>query len=122
MPAYDTFRELFQSFCFDVMLLLCCCGHAISQIHIFFYSFSFNMRSGLLDVVVFQRLNSKFHNSFALSFSITVPLFHRSSYHIMSVLISSCSFAHAAAIIIIALLCLVRYSVFAKTLHAATRC
>ena len=91
----------------------------MSHIQIFFSSFSSNIRSGLLDVVVFLDLNSKSQMSVALLFSSTVPRSHRSLYHTVSVPNNSCSFAQVIASIINALLCLAKYSVLARTLQPA---
>ena len=57
-----------------------CWGHAMSQIHIFFFALSSRVKSGLLVVVVLRRWNSKSHKSFPLSFSSTAPHSHRSLY------------------------------------------
>ena len=98
------------------------CGHTLSQIHEIFFSLSSNVKSGLLDVVVFLKLNSKSHTSFAWSFSRTYPLHHFRLYHFMSFSTKLNSFADEIANIINALLCLVRYSLFANTLYPAKRC
>ena len=41
------------------------CGYAISQIHKIFFSLSSKVKSDLLDIAVFLRLNSKSYTSFA---------------------------------------------------------
>ena len=98
------------------------CGHAISQIHKILFSLSSNVKSGLLDVVAFLKLNSKSHTSFAWSFSRVYPQHHFCLYHFMSFSTKLNSFTHEIANIINALLCLVRYLLFANTLHPAKRC
>ena len=51
--------------------------HAISQIHKIFFSLSTNIKSGLLDSVIFLKLYSNSsRTSFAWSFSRTYPLHH----------------------------------------------
>ena len=102
--------------------MLFLCGHAISKIHKIFFSLSFNVKLNLLDVVVFLKLNSKSHTSFVWSFSRTYPLHHFCLYHFMSFSTKLNSFAHEITNIINALLCLVRYSLFAYTLRPAKRC
>ena len=97
-------------------------GHAMSQIQICFSYFASSIKSGLLAVSVFFRLNWKSQTSFALSFFKTIPRFHRSLYHTVSAPINLCSFAQVTASIISALLCLVKYSLLGKTMHPATRC
>ena len=105
----------FANFTNHFVSMFCCWGQAISQIQIFFDFLSSKIKSGLLDIFVFHRLNSKSHTSLALPFSSTVPHSHLSLYHTVSSPISSYSFAHATAKIISAWLCLVRYSLFAAT-------
>ena len=61
----------FVTFSFLLDAIFACCGHAISQIQIFFFSLSSNTKSGLLDVVVFHKLNSKSQTNLALLFSKT---------------------------------------------------
>ena len=51
----------FQSLLFYIVLLRACILH----IHIAFVFFSSSIKSGLLDVVAFRKLNSKSHTSFA---------------------------------------------------------
>ena len=97
------------------------CGHAISQIHKIFFPLSSNVRSGLLDVVVSLKLKSKSYTSFSWSFSRAYPLHHFCLYHFMSFSTKLDFFAHEIANIISALLCLVRYLLFANTLHPAKR-
>ena len=112
----------FVNFLSRFVAIFCCCGQAISQIQIFFFSLSSSIKSGLLAVVVFRSLNSKSQTSFPRLFSSTAPRSHRSLYQITSLPISSYSLAQLTAIIISALLCRVRYSLFARTLHPATIC
>ena len=99
-----------------------CWGHAMLQVHIFFFALSSRVNSGLLTVVVLRRWNSKSHTNFPLSFSSTIPRSHHSLHQTTSPLTSSYSFAQATAMTISALLCLDEYSLFAKALHLATRC
>ena len=112
----------FVNFSSRFVAIFCCCGQAISQIQIFFFSLSSNIRSGLLTVVVFRKLNSKSQTSFLCSFSNTAPHSHRSLYHITLLPVISYSLAQLTAMIINALLCRARYSLFARTLHPATIC
>ena len=98
------------SFCISFGHNVFSCGHAISQIHKIFFSLSSNVKSGLLDVVVFLKLNSKFQTSFACSFSRAYPLHHLCLYHFMSFSTKLNSFANEIANIINALLCLVTCS------------
>ena len=102
--------------------IFCCCRQAILQIQIFFFSSSFSIISGLLAIVVFLCLNSKSQTSFPHSFSSATPCSHRSLYQIMSWPINSYSLAQLTAIIISALLCRIKYSLFARTLQPATIC
>ena len=81
----------FVSFSNRFASMFCCWGQVISQFQIFFDSLSSKIKSGLLDVFVFGRLNSKSHNSLALPFSSTVPRSHLSLYHTVSSPISSYS-------------------------------
>ena len=99
-----------------------CMGHAMSQIQICFSYFVLSIKSGLLAVSVFFRLNWKSQTSFALSFFKTIPRFHRSLYHTVSAPINLCFFAQVTASIISALLSFVKYSLLDKTMHPATRC
>ena len=69
--------------------MLFSCGHAISQIHMVSFSWSSSIKSGLLDVVVFRKLNSKSQINFACAFSRTCPLNNFSLYHLTS-LSTSC--------------------------------
>ena len=117
-------RELpiFVRFFSRLVTMLFSCGHAISQIRKIFFSLPSNVRSGLLDVVVFLPLNSKSHTSLAWSFSKVYALHHFCLYHFMSFSTKLNSFAHEIANIINALLCLVRYSLFTNTLHPANIC
>ena len=71
---------------------------------------------------VFLMLNSKFHTSFAWSFSRVYPLHDNCLYHFTSFSTKLNSFAYEIANIVNALLCLVRYPLFANTLHPAKRC
>ena len=112
----------FVNFLSHFVAIFCCCGQAISQIQIFFFSLSSSIKSGLLAVVVFRSLNSKSQTSFPRSFSSTAPRSHHSLYQITPLPISSYSLAQLTAIIISALLCHVRYLLFARTLHPATIC
>ena len=112
----------FVCFSSHLVTMLFSCGHAISQIHKIFFSLSSNVKSGLLDVVVFLKLNSKSHTSFAWSFSRVYPLHHFCLYHVMSFSTKLNSLAHEIANIINPLLCLARYLLFANTLHPAKRC
>ena len=114
--------QYFVNFLSCLVAIFCCCGQAISQIQIFFFSLSSSIKSGLLAIVVFLRLNSKSQTSFPRSFSSTAPHSHRSLYQITSLPISSYSLAQFTAIIISALLCHVKYSLFARTIHPATIC
>ena len=82
-----------------------CWGHAMLQIHIFFFAWSSRVKSGPLAVVVFHRWNSKSHSSFP-SFSNIISRSHRSLYQTISPPTSFYSFAQATALIISALLCL----------------
>ena len=72
--------------------------------------------------VVFHSWNLTSHTSFTLLFSSTVPLSHRCSYQMASWPTNSCYFAQGTTRIIIAWLCLVRYSLFASLVHPATKC
>ena len=112
----------FVNFLSRFVAIFCCCGQAISQIQIFFFSLSSSIKSGLLAVAVFRSLNSKSQTSFPHSFSSAAPRSHHSLYQITSLPISSYSLAQLTAIIISALLCHVKYSLFARTLHPATIC
>ena len=85
----------FGSFSNRSASLFCCLGQDISQIQIFFDSLSSKIKSGLQDVFVFRRLNSKSHTSLGLPFSSTVPRSSLSLYHTVSSPISSFSFANA---------------------------
>ena len=114
--------QYFVNFLSRFVAIFCCCGQAILQIQIFFFSLSCSIKSGLLAVVVFCSLNSKSQTSFPCSFSSTAPRSHRSFYQITSLPISSYSLAQLTAIIISALLCRVKYSLFARTLHPETIC
>ena len=98
------------------------CGHAMSQIQIFFSVFNSKIYSCLLAVASFRRWNSNSHTSFTLLFSSTVSLSHRCSYQMVSWPTNSSCFAQATPILIITWLCLVRYSLFASLMHPATRC
>ena len=60
------------------------CGHAMSQIQIFFSVFNSKIYSCLLAVASFRRWNSNSHTSFTLLFSSTVSLSHRCSYQMVS--------------------------------------
>ena len=71
---------------------------------------------------VFLMLNSKSHTSFAWSFSRVYPLHDFCLYHFTSFSTKLNSFAYEIANIVNALLCLVRYPLFANTLHPAKRC
>ena len=99
----------FANFLSCFVAIFCCCGQAISQIQIFFFSLSSSIKSGLLAVVVFRSLNSKSQTSFPCSFSSTAPHSHCSLYQITSLPISSYSLAQLTAIIISALLCRAKY-------------
>ena len=81
-----------------------------------------SIKSGLLDVVVFCKLNSKCNTRFAWDFTKTCLLFHFSWHHITLRPNRVCSFAHARVITISALLCLSRYSQLANIFHQAKRC
>ena len=94
----------------------------MSHIHIYFFSLSSSIRSGLLAAVVFCKLNSKSHYNLARAFSKTCSLVHLSLYHFTSFFTRLYSFAHATAITITALFCLVSYSLFAIFLHPASKC
>ena len=93
----------------------------MSQIQIFLSVFNSKINSALVAVVVFCRWNSKSHTNFALSFASTVLLSCRCSNQMASWLTSSCCFAQVTALIVSALLFLVRYSLFAGLVHPATR-
>ena len=108
----------FPIFCF----LYFSCGYAISHIHIVFAWFSSSIKYDLLDVVVFRKMNSESHNSFAWEFSKTCPLFHFSWYHFTFWSKRFLPFAHATAITISALLCLARYSLIVNILHPPKSC
>ena len=95
----------FATFSFLLAAIFACCGHAISQIQIFFLSLSSNTRSGLLDVVVLRKLNSKFQTNLALLFSKTCPLTQFSLYHFVSFPANPYSSEHVIAMTINALLC-----------------
>ena len=99
-----------------------CWGHSMSQIHLFFFALSSNVKSGLFAVVFLRRWNSKSHTSFHLLFSNTAPRSYRSLYQTTPLPTSSYSFAQVTAMTISALLSLDKYSLFVKTLHPATRC
>ena len=112
--------QYFVNFLSRFVVIFCCCGQAISQIQIFFFSLSSSIKLGLLAIVVFRSLNSKSQTSFPRSFSSTAPHSHRSLYQITSLPISSYSLVQLTAIIISALLCHIKYSLFARTLHPTT--
>ena len=114
--------QYFVTFSFLLATTFACSRHAISQIQIFFLSLSFNTKSGLLDVVVLRKLNSKSQADVALLFSKTCPLAQFSLYHFVSFPTNPYSFAHAIAITINALLCHAMYSLLTIVLHPATRC
>ena len=85
----------------------------MSQIHIFL-AFSLRVKSGLLTILVLRRWNP------TQLFLFRFPHSHRSLNQTISPPTSSYSFAQATAMIISALLCLNKSSLFAKTLHPAT--
>ena len=114
--------QYFVTSSFLLAAIFACCGHAISQIQIFFLSLSSNTKSGLPDVVGFCKLSSKSQTNLALLFSKTCPFAQFSSYHFVSFPTNLYSFAHAIAITINALLCRALYSLLAIVLHPATRC
>ena len=100
-----------------------CLGYAMSQMQICFSSFVSSIKSGLLVVSVFHRLNCKSQTSFVSSFSksclapivpCTTPCQLQST--------NSCSFAQVTAIIISVLSCLANYTLLSKTVHPAARC
>ena len=91
------------------------------QIYIFFFALSSRVKSGLLAVLFLRRRNSKSHTSFPLSFCNTVPRSHHSFYQTISPPTSLYSFAQPTTVIISALLCLDKYSLFVKTLYRAAR-
>ena len=80
----------FVRFSFLFISMLFSCGHAISQIHM---SSSSSIKSGLLDAVVFRRLNSKSQINFACAFSRTCPLNHFFLHHLTSLFTKLYSFA-----------------------------
>ena len=100
--------------------IICCMGHAMSQIQICFSYFVSSIKSGLLAVSVFRMLNWKSQTSLTLLLSKTVPRSHRSLYHIVATQINLCFFAQVIASIISALLFLAKYSLLDKTVHPAT--
>ena len=55
--------------------ILFSCGHGIWHIQNVFFCFSSSIKSGFIDVVIFCKLNSKSHISFAWEISKTCPLF-----------------------------------------------
>ena len=110
------------TFAFLLAAIFACCRHTISQIQIFFLCLSSNIKSGLLDVVVLLKLNSKSYTNLALLFYKTCPLAQFSLYHLVSFPTNWYSFAHAIAITINSLLCRAKYSLLAIALHPATRC
>ena len=114
--------QYFVTFTFFLGAIFACCGYPMSQIQIFFLSFSSNTKSGLLDVVDLCTLNSKSQTNLALLFSRTCPLAQFSLYHFVSFPTNSYSFAHVNAITINALLCCAIYSLLAIVLHPARRC
>ena len=63
--------QYFVTFSFLLAAIFACCRHAISQIQTFFFSLSSNTKSGLLDVAVFRKLNSKSQTNLALLFSLS---------------------------------------------------
>ena len=81
-----------------------------------------SIKSGFLDVVAFRKLNSKSHTSFAWEFSKSYPLFHFSWHYFTFWSNRFCSFAHATATTMRALLSLARNSLLSNILHPAKRC
>ena len=100
-----------------------CWEHAMLQIHIIFFALSSRVKSGLLVESPYEFSSSrlKAHTSFPLSFSNTVLHSHRFLYQTKSPPTSLYSFTQATSMIICALLCLNRYSLFAKTWHPEAR-
>ena len=95
------------------------------SIWLVFLCFSSSIKSGLQDVVVFRKLNSKSHTNFVLEFLRTCPLFHFFDIMSRSDLIDSVPLIKATAITISALLMSCRYSLLASILHrccTVTRC
>ena len=92
--------------------------HAMSQIQVCFSSFVSSIKSDLLAVSVFCRLNWKSQTSFALLFSKTIPCSHCFLYHTVSTPINLCFFGQVTASIISAPLCLAKYSLLDKTVGA----
>ena len=122
LSSFESELPVLCYFLSHFVAIFCCCGQAISQIQIFFFSLSSSIKSDLLAIVVFRSLNSKSQTSFPHSFSSIAPCSHRSLYQITSLPISLYSLAQLTAIIISALLCRVKYSLFARTLHPAAIC
>ena len=114
--------KLSISLCLRFVSWYCCMGHAMSQIQICFAYLVLSIKSGLLVLLVFHRLNWKSQTSFAWSFSKTIPHFHHSLYHTVSAPINLCSFVQVTASIISALLRLPKYSLLDKTVQTASRC
>ena len=86
----------FARFSSRLVTMLFSCGHAISQIHKIFFCLTSNVRSSLLDVVVFLKLNSKSHMVILQG----IPLHHFCLYHFMSFSTKLNSFAREIANII----------------------
>ena len=114
-------RQYFVTFSFLLAAIFAWCGHAISQIQTFFLSLSSNIKSGLLDVVVSRKLDSKSQTNLALLFSKICPLTQFSLYHFVFFPTNPYSFAHAIAISINALLCLAIYSLLGYCLTSSNK-
>ena len=99
-----------------------CWGHAMSQIHIFYFALSSRVKSSLLPIVVLRDgiLNPIQVFLFRFPTLFLVPTIKL--YQTISTTTSSNSFAQVTAMIISALSCLDEYLLFAKTLHSAKRC
>ena len=118
MQVVDTLSLSHYFSCYICLLRAC----HITNPNLFPFFFSFNIRSGLIGVVVLFKLNSKFQTNLALLFSKTCPLTQFSLYHFFPFPTNPYAFAHAIAITINALLCRATYSLLAIVFHQATRC
>ena len=100
----------------------CCMGHAMSQVQICFLHFVSSIKSEILVISDFRRLNWKSKTSFTLSFSKTVLCSHCFLYHTVSAPTNLHSFSQVTASVINALLCLAKYLLLNKAVHPVTRC
>ena len=112
----------FYFFLYQVVFLRPCnCHHHQCSLH---------LPSSVIPLVTFYALVSTICSSIdiieaanlARAFSKTCPLVHLSLYTFTSFFTRWYSFAHATAITISALLCLVKYSLFAIFLNPASKC